>query len=80
MASNSVPKNRANSAAVPVYIIVKKVDDQRTRNKVLFQDGEVDDEADESPLWFALCGVHGLLNDINAQLGGVTLTKEATHG
>jgi hypothetical protein len=52
-----------------------------TVNKVLDRDGEVDDEWDEHPLWYALRGVHGLLNDIAGELDSVSLRRaEVAHG
>src|SRR5258708_25074237 len=51
-----------------------------TVNKILLQDGEVGDETEESPLWFALKGVHGVLDDINARLDEVAMMmRGVTH-
>jgi hypothetical protein len=72
---------RGKSAGAPIdtKAIADKIEAERERifqamsmiatvNKILLQDGEVGDEADESPLWFALKGVHGVLDSINAKL------------
>jgi hypothetical protein len=85
----------AKPAAAPVNLesIEKKIEAQRERlfqamsmiatvNKVLGQNGEVGDEAEESPLWFALGGVHGMLNSINEKLDEIammTRVREVAH-
>lgn len=74
-----IPRNSAALAPIGTKAIADKIEAERERifqamsmiatvNKILLQDGEVGDEADESPLWFALKGVHGVLDSINAKL------------